>query len=93
MGSHVAKALGLPPTTNPRYLKGVTPIRQLRKSEAIWRKSLEMLMPTRQLLKKFTLRPEVISNPRKIAFKAQRLPIEASPIHNVSSAYCKIEIG
>jgi hypothetical protein len=91
-GSQVALLFGFAPIGRPRYLNGILSRRQLRKVDAEAINSEETFTPNNPLLKKFTLRPEAISNPLRIAFKAQRFEIDASPIHNVSSAYCKCEM-
>jgi hypothetical protein len=91
-GSHVASLRVLAPTGRPKYLKGTPPILQFRKTEARRMKLSETLTPKMLLFQKFTLSPETISKSLKIAFKHHKFSTVASPIHRVSSAYCKCEI-
>jgi hypothetical protein len=87
IGCHIENDLGFAPTGKPRYLKDKYPIRQLRKPDAISRNSSDTFTPIIQLFQKFTFNPDVISNPLKTALIAHKLSTDASPIHNVSSAY------
>jgi hypothetical protein len=82
-GSQVVILLRFAPTSSPRYLKGTLPWILL----VISMKLSHTFIPIRQLFEKFTLRPEAISKPLRIAFKVQRFSTEASPIQSVSSAY------
>jgi hypothetical protein len=86
-GTHVEGLLGLAPIGRPRYLNGSDPSLQFRKLQAISKKVDGTLIPIRPLFQKLTLSPEANSKPRRIALSVQRLLTEASPIHNVSSAY------
>jgi hypothetical protein len=87
IGSQVDNFLGLAPTGRPRYLKGTVPTLQLRKFEAIPRKSFDTFMPITQLFQKLTFKPETISKPLSTAFKIHKLSTVASPMQRVSSAY------
>jgi hypothetical protein len=75
IGFQVDDRRGLAPTGSPRYLNGILPNRQFKKSEAITRKSFVTLTPTRQLFQKLTFNPEAISNPLKMALIAHKLRV------------------
>jgi hypothetical protein len=76
----------------PRYLNGSTSSLQFRKVLAIPKNIGETLTPIIPLFQKFTLRLDAISNPLRIALRAQMFSTEASPIHSVSFAYWRCEI-
>jgi hypothetical protein len=86
-GSQVVLLFGFASIGRPRYLNGITPSLQLRNVDVVAIKFDDTLTPINPLFQKFTLSPDVISNPLRIAFRAQRFETEASPMHNVSSAY------
>jgi hypothetical protein len=91
-GSHVEALLGLAPTGRPKYLKGNSPILQLRKVLANRMKLWETLTSIKLLFQKFTFKPEHNSKPRKTAFKVHKFWIEASLIHKVSPHIVNVKL-
>lgn len=90
-GSQVDILLIFAPTGSPKYLKGILPALQFKKSHAMAIKSSLTLIPTNELLEKFIFKAETIWKPLRIAFIVQRFWTEAFPMQSVSSAYCKWE--
>lgn len=90
-GRHVLIDLGLAPIGRLKYLKGKLPLLQFKKRDAASWNLLSILIPTKLLLLKFTLRPDTSLKHLKKDFMAQRLLQDASSIKSGSFAYCRSE--